>query len=590
VQAVRSTDSSDFSKISKFSTLLTKPYLIKPENNLVDLKPAFEFIWEPKNPVNFYHIQISKDSLFEEIIQDINNIENNLYTTSDLPDFTKLYWRVRYSVVPKISEWSDIRIFSTAKGPKMQIPLLTNPKNNALSQQIKGTFDWGTVMNAKFYKIQISKDPEFKKVIIDSNNIFVNSYKYSNFDYSTTYYWRVKAFRTYDSSEWSGIWHLETMNKPSIGSITLIKPRFDALQVNINDSLIWSKNYNAVKYQLQVSNDSTFSFLTISEENLVLHFYQYNILEKNRTYFWRVRYITSNDTSSWSAVWEFMTETDEKLFAPQLIKPVNNIYAVPVDGELEWEAVDNATSYKIGLSKSEMFFPRVLNVSWHKNLKLNYSNLEYNTLYFWRVAGQNDNSVSTWSSIKQFVTELKPVESVSPENGNETVTPKGYLRWERIEGAESYQIILSDDEKFENVLIESPVTDTLMQFNLGDEKQYFWKIKAFNTNNQSRWSEIFTFYIPKTTDVEYPDNYEINIYPNPVTDYLIVDLGENKYKFVNIEISDYIGNIVFCSNRFSLMENQTLIGVNVGNLNSGYYNLTLRNSISVLKFKLIIMK
>jgi hypothetical protein len=560
--------------------------LIKPENNLVDLKPAFEFIWEPKNPVNFYHIQISKDSLFEEIIQDINNIENNLYTTSDLPDFTKLYWRVRYSVVPKISEWSDIRIFSTAKGPKMQIPLLTNPKNNALSQQIKGTFDWGTVMNAKFYKIQISKDTEFKKVIIDSGNILVNSYHYNDFDYNTKYYWRVKAFRSYDSSEWSSVWNMQTKKEPNLGGLALIKPQYDELQVSINDSLIWSKNNNAVKYQLQVSNDSTFSFLTISEENLVLHFYQYNNLEKNRTYFWRVRFITSTDTSDWSEVWEFMTETDEKLFAPQLINPVNNIYAVPVEGYLEWDTVENATSYKISVSKNGNFSSRVIKKSWYEGLVLYYSNFEYNTLYYWRVAGQNDNSVSNWSSTKQFVTELKPIEFVLPESGNEEVVPIGNLKWEKIDGAESYQIILSEKEFFDNIIYDEIINDTLMGYNLEKEKQYFWKIKAFNTNNQSRWSEVFTFFVPKSIDVKDNDDPGISIFPNPANDLIQLSFDSNLFK--NISIINCLGEQVYFCN---ISENYLLkntFSIDLSTFSVGIYFVVIKGTNSCLTKKIII--
>ncbi len=97
------------------------------------------------------------------------------------------------------------------------------------------------------------------------------------------------------------------------------------------------------------------------------------------------------------------------LSPPNLLAPLDNDTDVETTVDLEWEAVEGATSYSLEVSTNpdftELAFDEI-------DITVNYFTLiglDYNKEYFWRVSASNGASFSDWSDVWAFTTEYATI-------------------------------------------------------------------------------------------------------------------------------------------------------------------------------------
>ena len=101
---------------------------------------------------------------------------------------------------PVVSKWSDLWSFDTAL---TAVPYLCSPVCGSSNIILTPNFSWDEVPGAASYDIQVATDEGFTSLVID-DSATVNAYVYgSALDYSTTYYWRVRAVGASSTSAWS---------------------------------------------------------------------------------------------------------------------------------------------------------------------------------------------------------------------------------------------------------------------------------------------------------------------------------------------------------------------------------------------------
>lgn len=93
-------------------------------------------------------------------------------------------------------------------------PQLLSPPNNSVDQPTSLTLDWEPVDGATTYGLQVALNSDFTNLIIDESGILSTSGNVSDLNYTTTYFWRVKAFNAMDASEWSSVWNFTTDQPP----------------------------------------------------------------------------------------------------------------------------------------------------------------------------------------------------------------------------------------------------------------------------------------------------------------------------------------------------------------------------------------
>jgi len=147
------------------------------------------------------------------------------------------YWRIRTykSATTQLawSPWSETRSFTVKPGfivttPYYGVQLLA-PNNGCLGCKVKpASFSWSPWKEATKYQIDIAKDPEFKQLLVTSTTT-TTGYEYNGtLDYSTNYFWRVKALEVNGQnipSDWSATFSFQTETAPAPEPAAPAEPR-----------------------------------------------------------------------------------------------------------------------------------------------------------------------------------------------------------------------------------------------------------------------------------------------------------------------------------------------------------------------------
>ena len=137
------------------------------------------------------------------------------------------YWRIRSarSATQQLaaSPWSEVRSFTVKAGFIVNTPYygvqLLAPNNGCLGCKIKpASFSWSPWKEATKYQFDLATDPEFKSLVVTSTTT-TTGYEYSGtLNYSTNYFWRVKALEVNGQnipSDWSATFSMQTEPAPA---------------------------------------------------------------------------------------------------------------------------------------------------------------------------------------------------------------------------------------------------------------------------------------------------------------------------------------------------------------------------------------
>jgi hypothetical protein len=413
------------------------------------------------------------------------------------------------------------------------VPKPVYPENNAINVSISPKFVWNKFIVGEKYRLQISTSQNFQNPLFEIENISDTTYTLSNSNLQPgkTYYWRVRAEREICASDWSEVRSFTTIFE----KITLFAPNDSSLDMPLKVQFSWAANSNAWSYQIQLATDSQFvniEFDLIVNNSTVeisnLHYFT--------VYFWRVRLLRGEQYGMWSEVRWFKT----MLAFPLLQSPTDNAMSVPIEGELHWLPVLGAIHYYLQVSKSSQFTDNIIEIVDLKQTVYQYTGLDYATTYYWRVRATGETGKSQWSNPFKFTTELPSPKLLRPPFADTLAPISGLLQWEPVQGASNYEVQICEKSDFEFGVISYNVSDQrFVQYsNLAYSTKYYWRVRAYNSSLQSRWSTPSWFktipenYLPPPT-LKFPDNNSVNV---KLIDKLVWLSVENAEGY-NIQIS-----------------------------------------------------
>ena len=185
-------------------------------------------------------------------------------------------------------------------------PNLISPSNGSIYVDLNPTLRWTQVSGSTNYHLQIAKDSIFTQIVFNDSTITSNS-KEVQLQSKTKYFWRVRAKNNAGWSPFSSVWNFTTrQNLPSPPN--LYSPQKGSIGVTIPVEFKWFSSAEAENYSLNVSEDSNFTILNISE-TVFDTFYVASNLETNKKYFWKVIANNLSGSSSDSEIWYFTTVT-----------------------------------------------------------------------------------------------------------------------------------------------------------------------------------------------------------------------------------------------------------------------------------------
>lgn len=94
--------------------------------------------------------------------------------------------------------------------PSPAIPPLVDPQNGSQDVEVPVTLTWESVPNADLYEMQVSTDGEFAEMIVQDTALVTTTYDLIDLQSGQTYYWRVRALGSSESSAYSTSWYFTT--------------------------------------------------------------------------------------------------------------------------------------------------------------------------------------------------------------------------------------------------------------------------------------------------------------------------------------------------------------------------------------------
>jgi hypothetical protein len=213
-------------------------------NEQIDLQ------WEQLCLATGYQLQVAKDKDFTlRINPAVNNngtiaaVTGSIFLDMDATNMTSpaawiapgalpeagaiYYWRIRVyrSATGQlaVSPWSETRSFTVKAGFVVNTPYygvqLLSPTNGCAACKVKpASFSWSPWKDATKYQFDLSRDSEFKQLTVTATTT-TTGYEYKGtLDYSTNYFWRVKALEVNGQnipSDWSATFSFQTEPAPA---------------------------------------------------------------------------------------------------------------------------------------------------------------------------------------------------------------------------------------------------------------------------------------------------------------------------------------------------------------------------------------
>ncbi|NTW32145.1 MAG: T9SS type A sorting domain-containing protein [Bacteroidetes bacterium] len=573
VRAWHNADTSLWSSVWSFTTkgtMPSPPNLVSPLDLAVNQMPNSLLRWSPILKATSYRVELDTNSSF--LNPYILLSADTSINTQNLLFGEKYFWRVNAidSINNVFSNWSLTKSFTITN----TIGLIS-PLDNATNQFLSTPLKWEGITGITKYDYQIDTTANFNsaQLLFDSVAAPATTVSLSAFiDYSTKYYWRIRARKIADTTLWSPVWSFSTLDTmPSFPN--LVSPADLSSNQMPNVLLDWDSISGATSYMVELDTNILFSNSdTLSSVGTSSSVNAQKLLFGG-TYYWHVKAINSTDSSAWSLIRSFTV-----IDTVGLISPVDNSAYQLLNTPLKWQVVTGITKYNYQVDTTSNFNSTVLFSNYVNSTITNVnidSVIDFGTKYYWKVRAINSVDTSLWSPVWSFTTiDTMPnvPNLILPTDLAINQLPDVLFEWSPISGATSYMIELDTNSLFLNSDTLASVGDSVHSQDLLFGGIYYWRVKAINSTDSSAWSAIRSFTVIDTVNLVSPVENALNQMPNVLLEWTPI-LGAASYMIELDTNSSFINSDTLVSLAATVNTQELLFG------NKYYWRVKAINSI-----------
>ncbi len=166
--------------------------------------------------------------------------------------------------------------------------------------------------------------------------------------------------------------------------------------------------------------------------------------------------------------------------------------------------------------------------------------LMFGQTYYWHVKAVDavTGDESDWSEVFSF-TVFNEIPLSKPSNGSDDEEPVVDLTWKAsfsgvaISGIDGYEILLDTTESFDSPYLKQLFAiegaDRITSPELRFGEQFFWKIRAYHSEGNSGWSEVYDFFVIDEIELNKPKDGESDIQLDEEFSFKAID-GALKYE------------------------------------------------------------
>jgi len=207
-----------------------------------------------------------------------------------------------------------------------------------------------------------------------------------------------------------------------------------------------------------------------------------------------------------------MTFTDSLVVPVTLTSPPDQASGIDTRNvNLDWRSASGATKYEWQLDYDTDFSSVPFEGDTQASSVRLPEQLKLATTYYWRVR-VSEPLLSPWSATGSFTTSLGSSVIApnlrSPGAGAKSVGLRPIFQWSAIAGADSYELLVSTDVSFVNLIIKKTLPATAWQSDtsLDHDTTYYWKVRATGSSSYSAWSAVSAFTTRSSSELTPPSS------------------------------------------------------------------------------------
>jgi hypothetical protein len=184
---------------------------------------------------------------------------------------------------------------------------------------------------------------------------------------------------------------------------------------------------------------------------------------------------------------------------------------------------------------------------------------------------------------------LQPPVLITPENDSANVPLDVVLKWNSVTGATQYQLQVSETLDFITFVVDSTISGNefvVEEDVLSNNKKYYWRVRAVNTEGVSVWSEVWFFFTTSITFLDDGNEFacSISIYPNPTKGIIRVDIKDISHGNIYLFIYNTAGK------KLVTLEQKNISVIDLGKFGDGIYLFKFRKGDRTEIKKVVVKK